>query len=72
MAVNQYMKREDMYLEYPHKWLLINNPEQRDSDGEIIGGELIGVFDNREVAGREGMKLNLKSSAVINSIQEEI
>jgi hypothetical protein len=72
MAVKQYMKKEDMYMEHPHKWLLINNPELRDSDCEILGGELIGVFDNREVAGMEAVKLSLRSRAVINSLQEEL
>jgi len=70
--VAQYMTKEAMYEKYPHKWLLVSNPTLRECDGDIVGGELVGVFDNREVAGTEAMVKKTKFYAVINSIQEEI
>ena len=72
MFVAEYMTKEAMYEKYPYKWLLISNPEIRECDGDIVAGELVGVFDNREVAGWEAVTRKIKSRAVINSIQEEI
>jgi len=73
MDANVYMTKEELYEKYPRKWILISNPQSRESDGELVGGEFVGVFDTMEAADRAGgiSGLNLKSAATINSIQEE-
>ena len=73
MNANAYMTKEKLYEKYPRKWILVSNPQRRESDGELLGGELVDVFDTMEAASRAcGVNgLNLKSAAIINSIQEE-
>jgi len=65
------MTKEEMFEMYPHKWLIVSEPKTRESDGEILGGELLGVFDERKDAYEEAMKLSLRHGAIINSLQEE-
>ena len=68
----QNMTVEEMYRLYPHKWLLVDNPCHRERDYEIVSGELLGVFDAREDAYKEGGRRKFRHIAVINSIQEEL
>ena len=63
---------EEMYRLHPHKWLLVDNPIHRERDYEIVSGELLGVFDVRADAYKEGGRRKFKHIAVINSIQEEL
>ena len=72
MVTPIHLTVEEMYRLYPHKWLLVNNPIHRDPDHRIIAGELLGVFDAREDAHKEGGKRKLRYRTVINSIQDEI
>lgn len=61
----------EMYELYPRKWLVINDPIHRNTDGKVISGELLGVFSDQRSALLEFAKLNLRTCAVLNSIQEE-
>jgi hypothetical protein len=70
--VGQILTKEKMYMMYPKKWLLVNDPKQRESDGEILSGELLAVFDNKNDARREGSKRKLRCRAIISSVQEDI
>jgi len=67
---SRYLTRETMYALFPYKWLLISDPVKRNRDGEILGGELMGAYNNREVAWDESYQF--RHIAVISSIQEEI
>ena len=40
-----HLKKHEMYTLYPHKWLLILEPETSAVNGEILSGELVGVYD---------------------------
>jgi hypothetical protein len=66
-----FMTKEEMFAKYPRKWLLINEPQTRASDGEVLGGELVDTFDDRDYATSQIRDLRLRRSAVINSIQED-
>ena len=71
MSHSAYLTVSEMYDLYPKKWLLVNNPVHRESDYEIVAGELMGVFDIREEAHLEAGRRKLRRRTVINSIQEE-
>ena len=66
------MTIDEMYGLYPRKWLLVNNPVHRERDYRIISGELLGVFDARADAYKEGGRREFRRLAIINSIQEEL
>ena len=72
LAEPKHLTVDEMYGLYPHKWLLVNNPVHRERDYRIVSGELLGVFDAREDAYREGGRREFTHLAVINSIQEEV
>ncbi|MCL2225838.1 MAG: hypothetical protein FWB96_12795 [Defluviitaleaceae bacterium] len=71
--VKQHMEKKEMYELYPRKWLVINEPVCDESNGEILSGELLGVYEKREHAFYELGKIQprLRSIALINSIAEE-
>jgi hypothetical protein len=68
----EFMTVEEMYARHPRKWLVVNAPVTRDSDCEILAGELLGAYDEYKVAWYFcGVDKGIKHGAVINSIQEE-
>lgn len=75
-ATYPYMTIREMYDKYPRKWLLVNNPTIREEDGDLTGGELVDLYDDRELAS-EGFfmwkeRLNITRYTIINSLQEEL
>jgi hypothetical protein len=71
--IKQHMEKKTMYEMYPRKWLVINEPVCDESNGKILSGELLGVYDELDHAFYEAGKIQppLRSSAIISSIQEE-
>ncbi|MCL2386484.1 MAG: hypothetical protein FWC89_02935 [Defluviitaleaceae bacterium] len=71
--VGQHLAKNEMYELYPRKWLLIKEPVQSKSTAEILSGELMGVYEEREHAYYEAGKLKPlpRCFAVISSLQED-
>jgi hypothetical protein len=73
MTMKQHMTKKEMFEKYPRKWLIVNDPVCDESNGEILSGELLGVYEERSHVYYEAGKIQppLYHSAIINSLQEE-